>query len=97
MQTMQANENAITGYALAHPAKENWAAKYRQAPRTSVEGWIYLAACTIRGDETFIREVGRIAYTSGCCTWHAAWVANGKTGTCHCADCARARREGKAA
>ncbi len=94
MQVMQANENSIPS---THPATGHWATPYRYAPRTSVEGWIYLAACTIRGGETFIREVGRIAYTSGCCTWHAAWVASGKTGTCHCADCARARKKGVAA
>ena len=58
----------------------HWATQYRTASRTTLEGWIYLAACHCQGTEAWIREVGRIAYTSGCCIWHAAWVASGRKG-----------------
>lgn len=64
---------------------------YRTAPRDSLEGWIYLAACHCKGPDEWIREVGRIAYTSNCCIWHAAWVVSGKRGQCECANCVRER------
>ena len=75
----------------------HWADKYRGASRTTLEGWVYLAACHCTGPEEWIREVGRIAYTTQCCIWHAAWVASGRKGTCGCADCARARKTATAA
>ncbi len=72
----------------------NWAEKYRHASRTTLEGWIFLSACNRVGDESeeFLREVGRIAYTSGCCIWHARWVAGGRQNLCFCADCERERK-----
>ena len=93
MQTMKANENTIPS---THPSKEHWATQYRNAPRNSLEGWIYLAACTVKGDEFAIREIGRIAYAGGYCTWHASWIYYGRKGLCHCADCARRRNANKA-
>ncbi len=73
--------------------QEHWAAKYKTASRTTLEGWIYLAACTCRGPEEHVREVGRIAYTQMCGIWHAAWIASGKKSKCMCAPCVKARGE----
>ena len=72
---------------------KHWAAEYKTADKTTLEGWIYLAASSCRGSEEEIREIGRIAYTQGCGIWHAAWVARGKRGLCYCAPCAKARNE----
>ena len=70
----------------------HWANQYRSASRVTLDGMIYFAACHCQGSEEWIREVGRVAYTTGCCLWHAAWIASGKKGQCECADCVRARK-----
>ena len=65
---------------------------YRNASTISLEGKTYLAACYFAGTEAQIREVGRIAFSTGCAIWHATWIVTGKKHPCQCADCVRARK-----
>jgi hypothetical protein len=74
----------------------HWAEPYRNAASGTLEAKLWLAACYIvccagrRAEhEAFCRRVAKIAFDEDCSIWHAAWLAHGSHGECHCAVCQR--------
>lgn len=72
---------------------KHWADQYRNFRSDTLEGLIYVAACYCRGEESYIREVGRVAFENKCGVWHAAWLVGGEQGACHCTPCSEIMRK----
>ena len=74
-----------------------WATEYKDAPSTSLDGKIYVAACSIvhrlgesARHERISRAIGQIAFDQGVCIWHACSVYWGRLDRCPCSPCRKA-------
>lgn len=77
---------------------EQYERAYRSGQNTSIEYWLYLAACHIgctsgreKEHEDLCRQVAEIAMREKCGIWHAHSVAIGKLDSCPCSPCSKAR------
>lgn len=88
----------------ANPGDPRWADPYRNAMSDTLEGKLWLAACSVHhaagqsAEHEFIsRRVAQYAFDRQWPIWHALWFFRGCKGHCGCMPCERARKAAPAA